>query len=125
MEIFAPAKVDPVPAYRSALKLIPLELTVQATFVWATLRPTAFAAAVSVDPFNPNMILPESEKTNDPFDMVFAPTFIVKLPPPAAAADKDKVNPADPDAVVPFKFVKFNVGFPWLCVEFAKVLLDV
>ena len=44
-------------------------------------------------------------------------------PPPAAPADKLKVNPALFDAVVPDRFVRARVGFPWLWLLSAAVVI--
>jgi hypothetical protein len=46
------------------------------------------------------------------------------IPTPAEgfAADRLRVNPLLALAVVPVRFVRFNCGFPWECVEFAAVV---
>ena len=38
---------------------------------------------------------------------------------PGAAADSDSVSPAEFDAVVPDRFVRLRVGFPWLWFDAA------
>jgi len=93
-EIFAPLNVVPVPAYPAAFKLMPDELTVHVTFVWAVFSPTYAVLTLAA------IALPADVTNDTPFAFENCAVWNVKLPFAADNAWFDWLVSALCDAVI-------------------------
>jgi len=114
---FVPESVRLIPEYPI---VEPLAVVFPAVFapsrftqLFSAAAPGAATEAVIIEPADvPKVTLfafenPSVVNENDPFD-----ADATGFTPPAAAAERLSVNPAELDAVVPERLVKFSCGFP-------------